>query len=250
MIAPERQRAILALLAETGGLAAGELCTRLRVSPATLRRDVTQLAERGLLRRTHGGVVPSDFSLGEPTYEQKANRATGAKGHLGRRAAALLPDHGVVFIDGGTTCLEVGRALLNRAKLQIFTNSVPLMALAGEARAMVVGIGGMVRPQSLALTGALAQSWLEHLAFDAAVVGCSGILAQQGPATAELSDAALKTEVLRRSRQRILVADAAKWDQLAPLSFAPWKAFTHVVTDRVLSTEQKSLLAAAHANLS
>jgi len=249
MIAPERQRAILALLADTGGLAAGELCARLRVSPATLRRDVAQLAERGLLQRTHGGVLPSNFSLGEPTYEQKANRATSAKSHLGRRVAALLPDHGVVFIDGGTTCLEAGRALLNRPKLQIFTNSVPLMALAGEAHAMVVGIGGMVRPLSLALTGALAQSWLEHLAFDAAVVGCSGIQTNQGPATAELSDAALKTEVLRRSRQRILVAHAAKWDQPAPLAFAPWKAFTHVVTDRVLSTEQKSLLSAAHANL-
>lgn len=249
MMAPERHRAILALLADTGGVATAELQARVRVSAATLRRDVARLAGRGLLQRTHGGVLPCDFSLREPPYAQKAAQAASVKSRLGQSVAALLPTHGVVFIDGGTTCLEAGRAVLDRPKLQIFTNSVPLLALAGEARAMLVGIGGTVRPLSLALSGALAQSWLEHLRFDVVVVGCSGIHPGRGPATAELSDAALKAEVLRRARQRILVAHAAKWDQPATLAYAPWNAFTHVVTDRALTREQRSPLSAAGVTL-
>lgn len=249
MMAPERQRAILAHLADSGGMATGTLRARLGISAATLRRDVGSLAARGLLKRTHGGILPCDFSLREPPYEQKAARAATAKNRLGLAAAALLPTHGVVFVDGGTTCLEVGRVLLDRPKLQIFTNSVPLLALAGEARATLVGIGGTVRPISLALTGALAQSWLSHLRFDAAVLGCSGIDPAQGPATAELSDAALKTDVLRRARQRILVAHAEKWDQPATLTYSPWNAFTHIVTDRLLTREQRSVLSAAGVSL-
>jgi len=248
-MAPERHRAILSLLAEAGSLETNDLQNRLQVSAATLRRDISSLANRGLLKRTHGGVLPCEFSLREPPFEQKAARAAGAKGRLGQKAAALLPMHGVVFIDGGTTCLEVGRALLDRPKLQIFTNSVPLLALAGEARAILVGIGGTVRPVSLALTGALAQSWLEHLSFDVAVVGCSGIQTDRGPATAELSDAALKAEVLRRARQRILVAHAGKWGQSSTLVYAPWKTFTSVVTDHILTIDQKSQLAAAGVGL-
>jgi DeoR family fructose operon transcriptional repressor len=245
MLAPERHRVILSLLADLGRLETNDLQSRLQVSPATLRRDIASLANRGLLKRTHGGVLPCEFSLREPPYEQKAARAANAKARLGHRAVALMPMHGVVFVDGGTTCLEVGRALLDRPKLQVFTNSVPLLALAGQARATLVGIGGTVRPLSLSLTGALAQSWLEHLNFDVAVVGCSGIQPDRGPATADLSDAALKAEVLRRARQRILVAHAGKWGQPATLVYAPWKAFTHVVTDHVLTHDQKSHLAAA-----
>lgn len=249
MMAPERQRAILALLAESGGLTAAQLRERLGVSPATLRRDVADLAHRRLLRRTHGGILPADFALREPPHEQKAARAASVKVRLAHAVAGLVPTHGVVFIDGGTTCLEAGRLLLDRPKLQVFTNSVPLLALAGEARATLVSLGGTVRPSSLSLSGAFAQHWLEHLRFDVAVVGCSGIQAGRGPSTADLSDAALKAEALRRARVRVLVAHAEKWDQPATVTYAPWSAFTHVATDRTPGREARSALQSAGVSL-
>lgn len=207
------------------------------------------MAGQGLLKRTHGGILPSDFSLHEPPFTQKAAHAATSKGRLGITAASLLPADGTVFIDSGTTCLEVGRALLDRPKLQIYTNSVPLLALAAEARAIVIALGGTVRPISMALTGALAQGWLQHLHFDAAVVGCSGIHPQKGPATTELTEASLKAEVLRRARQRVLVAHAEKWKRPAAVAYAPWSAFTHLVTDRVLTRDQKILLSSAGITL-
>ena len=161
VLSPERHRAILRLLAERGRLTLGEITTRLEVSLATVRRDVTQLADRGLLQRTHGGILPPDFSLSEPAFDEKARRNSSANVRLAQAAAGLLPEAGTVFIDAGTTSLEVGRALLDRSKLRIFTNSVPLLALAAEARATLTAIGGDVRGPSLALTGALALSWSE-----------------------------------------------------------------------------------------
>jgi DeoR/GlpR family transcriptional regulator of sugar metabolism len=195
--------------------------------------------------RTRGALLPHDFSLVEPPYSRKSEKAVNAKVRLGRAAAALIPDEGTVFVDAGTTSLEVGRALLERPALRIFTNSVPLLALAGESMATLSAVGGEVRPMSLAMTGALAQSWLENLRFDAAVVGASGLDVSSGASTTEVAEAAVKTEVLRRSRRRILVADAEKWGRPSALCFAPWKAFTDFVTDRILSRNERVAVSGA-----
>src|SRR5580692_11729807 len=240
MLAPERRRQLLRLLGERGRLTAAEMCSRLGVSAATARRDAAELAVAGLATRARGALLPHDFSLVEPPYPRKTERAVGAKVRLGAAAAALVPEEGTVYVDAGTTCLEVGRALLERPALRIFTNSVPLLALAGESRATLSAVGGEVRPMSLAMTGALAQGWLQNLRFDAAVVGASGLDASAGASTTEVAEAAVKTEVLRRSRRRILVAHGEKWGRPSALRFAPWDAFTDFVTDRTLSHDERA----------
>ena len=187
MLGPERHRQILRLLAERGRLTSAEVRSRLGVSPATARRDFGAIAGAGLATRARGALLPHDFSLVEPPYPRKSERAVNTKARLGRAAAALLPEVGTIFVDAGTTCLEVGRALLERPGLRIFTNSVPLLGLAGGARATLSSIGGEARPVSLALTGALAQSWLENLRFDAVVVGASGLDPSAGASTTEVA---------------------------------------------------------------
>jgi DeoR/GlpR family transcriptional regulator of sugar metabolism len=249
MLGPERHRQILRLLAERGRLTSAEVRSRLGVSAATTRRDFASLSGAGLATRAHGALLPHDFSLVEPPYPRKSERAVNAKARLGRSAAALVPEVGTVFVDAGTTCLEAGRALLERPGLRIFTNSVPLLALAGESRATLCSVGGEVRAASLALTGALAQSWLENLRFDAAVVGASGLDSGAGASTTEVAEAAVKTEALRRSRRRILVAHAEKWGRPAAVRFAPWAAFSDLVTDRILTRDDRAALAASRVRI-
>jgi DeoR family fructose operon transcriptional repressor len=245
MLAPERRRQLLRLLGERGRLTAAEMCSRLGVSAATARRDAAELALAGLATRARGALLPHDFSLGEPPYSRKQERAVTAKVRLGHAAAALVPEEGTVFVDAGTTCLEVGRALLDRPGLRIYTNSVPLLALAGEARATLSAVGGEVRPMSLALTGGLAQRWLENLRFDVAILGASGLDAA-GASTTEVAEAAVKTEAIRRARRSLLVAHSEKWRRPSALRFAPWQAFADFVTDSALSREERAALGAAH----
>ena len=242
MLTAERHLHILRLLAERDRITVAEIASRLGVSTATARRDVTVLGATGRARRVHGALLSINFGLEEPRYTRKAEKAVTAKVNLGRAVAALLPEAGPVFIDAGTTCLEVGRAVLDRPRLRIFTNSVPLLALAGEAKASLVALGGEVRGLSLALTGSLALQWLENLRFDVAVVGASGLDPETGASTTETAEAGVKTQVLRRATRRILVAHTEKWGQLASLRFAPWSAFSDFVTDhRFTRSERLSL---------
>lgn len=242
MLTAERHRHILRLLADRGRLTLAEIASRLGISTATARRDAADLADAGHVIRVHGALLPRDFGLDEPRYSRKAEKAVATKVRLGRAAAALLPESGPVFIDAGTTCLEVGRCLLDRPGLRIFTNSVTLLALAGEARATLVSIGGEVRPLSLALTGALSQHWMENLRFDAAVIGASGLDPATGASTTETAEAAVKSEALRRATRRILVAHCEKWGRPSALRFAPWKAFGDFVTDHPFSRAERLTL--------
>lgn len=245
MLIDERHRAILRLLAENGRVTVAEIAERFGISAATARRDAVLLADAGKATRSHGGLLPSKFFHGEPHFRAKAVRRTEHKARLARKAAALLPHEGNVFIDAGTTCLEVGRLLLDRPDLHIFTNSIPLVHLGAESRALVIAIGGEVRTVSLALTGALAQAWLAHLRFDAAVIGASGLDLATGAYTTELHEGAVKAEALRRASLRMLVADATKWDQPTAVHFAPWNAFDLLVTTTEVARESRHQLARA-----
>lgn len=245
VLAAQRHRSILRLLNERGRLTLREIESRLGISAATVRRDARHLAATGLVQRVHGGLLPPDFSLSEPAFPRKAEKAASAKARLAAAAAALLPETGTIFIDAGTTCLEVGRVALDRSGLKIVTNSIPLLALAPDGRAALTAIGGEVRAPSLALTGALSLQWLEQLRFDVAVIGASGLEADHGAFTTEIAESGLKAEALRRSRLRILVAHAEKWGRPAAFRYAPWSAFHHFITDKVLSRDERATLSKA-----
>lgn len=227
MLTAERHHAILRLLAEQGRITVAQIARHFGISTATARRDAVLLTEAGKAARSHGGLLPASFfrdSTGGP-----AARPADGPTRIAVRAGELLPHEGNVFVDAGELCLAVGRVLMARADLRIFTNSIPLIALAAESSATLTGIGG--EAQKHALAGDLARSWLTQLRFDAAVIGAQGLDPVSGAYAADAQLATIKAEVLRRSATRLLVARADSWNRPAGVRFAPWNAFTSLVTD-------------------
>jgi DeoR family fructose operon transcriptional repressor len=249
MLNAERHRSILRLLAEHGAISVTDIVQRFGVSHATARRDAVSLADSGRAARTHGGLLPANLLQTEPHFRAKSVRQTGIKARIARTAVELFPHDGNVFVDAGTTCLEIGRLLIQRPNLHIYTNSIPLLAYAAQSLATLMAIGGEARKESLALTGALAQTWLTHLRFDSAAIGASGLDLASGAYTTELHEAAIKAEVLRRSGLRVLVADAEKWNHPTTVHFAPWTAFTAFVTNHQLPREARMKLATDRVKL-
>ena len=99
-----------------------ELQQALQVSRATIRRDLIELENQGVLVRVHGGVVHSDFLAGEPSFDRRHQQRAEGKSAIGQGVSELIQPNQSVFLDAGTTCLEVARRLLLREDLKLFTN--------------------------------------------------------------------------------------------------------------------------------
>lgn len=231
MFAEERQRKISELVAREGKLSVAQLQGTLQASPATIRRDLTDLEDRGEIVRVHGGVMHPSFFYGEPTFSHRKLEQPVAKGKIAQLAASIPTGRASVFVDAGTTALEVGKELIRREDLTIFTHSLPLVMLAPKGKARVVCIGGEVRSPSLALIGGLGLDWLARLHFDYAFVGASGLAEKDGATTTELGEAAIKQAVIQRTKFPYLVCDYSKWDSPRSVFFAGWDKFTAWIVD-------------------
>ena len=250
MFVQDRHRAILDRLARKPRWGVTQLQREMRISRSTLVRDLVELEERGDIVRVHGGVVHRDFLQGEPTFDRRGKEAVDAKRAIAETAAAMVAENTVVYLDAGTTCAEIGRRVLLRSDVTIYTHSIRLAADAASSNspANVVLIGGEVRNVSQAVVGGLALEWLSHLKFDQAFVAASGVDAD-GPSTTELSEAAIKSAVLARSKQAVLVADAGKWERSAAVRFGIWNQIPTWVVDAGLPKTARDSLKRAGVNV-
>ena len=246
MTAFDRQKRILELVRKDESISVQTLVDELEASPATMRRDLSQLEQEGHIVRTHGGVLHPSRLAAEPSFSLRQQQAPKQKRLIGRSIAAMVPSGASVFVDAETTCLEVGLALLERAENTLYTNSLPLLYSASSQPGKVIGIGGEVRAISRALVGAMAQRWLRELRFGVTILGATGLDAAEGAFTTELSEATLKTEAIAHSTSVILAADSAKLSQPAAVRFAEWDDFNVWYTDDSLPSELKQKLSHQH----
>ena len=214
MMVGERRRKIVDILASDDRAEVGDLAARLGVSESTIRRDLQLLSESGVVERTHGGVIPP--SRFEPSFRQKETENRGAKRAIARAAAEFVEAGHTVFLDGGTTTLELARELRARTDITIASNSVPIaFELANRARLILTG--GLVKESTLALVGPMAERSIEQMHVDIAFIGSNGVSATAGFTTPTLEEAATKQAMIRAARVSVVLADSSK---LGAVTFA------------------------------
>ncbi len=241
MFAQERHNAIKKLVREHRRLNFAQLQEMIKVSPATLRRDLTDLEKTGEVLRVHGGVLDPAYVRSEISLDERLLRRNTAKKAIAAKTATLIPPGASVFVDAGSTCLEAGKALLGRKDIRIITHSVALIAASLHGQAEILCIGGELRRVSGALVGAASLGALSHIHADFALIGASG-LDLKGCSTTEVSEAEMKQLILARCQTKILLADASKWSQPSTIQFAPWTDFHAWVTDfKIPSKETNSI---------
>ncbi len=231
MFAQERHHAIKKFVREHRRLSFAELQDLVSVSPATLRRDLTELEKSGDILRVHGGVLDPAYVRSEISFDERLLRHSSAKKAIATKANALIPPGSSVYVDAGSTCMEAGRVLLGRKDLRIVTHSVALTAIALHGQAEFLCIGGELRRVSGALVGGAALGALSFLHTDFALLGASG-MDDEECSTTEVSEAGMKRSILARSRRHILLADFSKWQQPSTITFAKWPDFQDWVTDQ------------------
>ena len=155
--APRRLDNLRELIRGKGVIRIEEICSQLKVSPATVRRDLDQLEESGAIRRVHGGAVSVESRLEEPLFDDKASIAAREKHHIAEAALQFIAPGDTIYLDGGSTVLEFAQLLHDRTNLTVVTNSLRAAhELAGRGPRLIL-IGGELRRLSQTIVGPLTR---------------------------------------------------------------------------------------------
>lgn len=206
----ERQDRIAGLVAGRGKVRTSRLTELLGVSEPTIRKDLSALERRGLLKRTHGGAVAVRPPL-EAEFSAKAVRNAEAKRRIAEACLEEIGEGDAVFLDSGTTCAQVAWVLAASGRRATVLTDAPAVAeiLADAPGVTQLLLGGQLRKISGCLTGPLALENLNRFAFDVAFVGASG-MTESGVTVSDLGEAQLKAVAVSRARRVILPVDRTK----------------------------------------
>jgi DeoR/GlpR family transcriptional regulator of sugar metabolism len=243
MLTAERRQYILEVLRRDGKVHATELSAGLGVSEDTIRRDLRELAEAGLLQRVHGGALPS--SPAAASYTARQGQATGAKAAVAQAAARLVRDGQVILLDGGTTTLQVAQHLPAELRATVITNSPPIAAALAEHPAVeVIVIGGRLYKQSLVTIGAATVDALRSMRADVCMLGVCSLHPELGISVPDLEEAHVKRAMVDGAAEVIALATSEKLGTAAPYVVGPIAELTHLVTERAVPEETLALYSA------
>ena len=231
-LAPERLDRLRDIIRREGVSRLDELCRLLKVSAATMRRDLDILESHGTIRRVHGGAVSIESRLEEPLFDDKASLAAREKLHIAESAAATIVPGNTLFLDGGSTVLLLARLLADRTDVTVVTNSLrAAIELSGRGPRLIV-TGGQLRRVSETMVGPLSHEVLQQLRVDKAFMGTIGLSLEEGLTTTDPDEAYTKRQVLSHAREVIVLADNSKIGKVSFSAFAQIGDIDMLITDK------------------
>ena len=241
MLATERRMQLVERVRATGFVRITDLQQEFGVSHMTIRRDLKELEHRGLVRRVHGGAAtPGDVGF---DLRERMNRLD--KERVGRRAAELVSSGESVFIDAGTTCLEVARHLVKRrlSPLYLVTTSVKVsVELVGVEGIKLFQLGGEIYDRSYGVAGGSVVAALHELSFAWAFLGSSGFDFELGLTNNNHTEVVVKQEAMRRTARTVFVLDGSKIGQAGLVQISPVGEPHTLVTTAEFSAAQRRRL--------
>jgi len=226
-----RQERIISLAREIGRVTVDDLAQRYVVTPQSIRRDLNEIAELGLLQRVHGGAVLASGTE-NVGYEARRMLSQEEKRRIGIRTAALVPDNCSLFINIGTTTEEVARALVGRRGLMVVTNNLNVANILHRSPgAEVIIAGGVVRGSDGGIVGEQTADFIDQFKLDLAVIGASAIDEEGALLDYDYREVRVARAIIANARRILLAADHSKFARAAPVRIAHISQTDTFVTD-------------------
>jgi DeoR family fructose operon transcriptional repressor len=229
---------IVELARREGRVDVARLADDFGVTTETIRRDLSTLERQAMVRRLHGGAIPTERLGFEPGVSKRSGVMVAEKERIAKAALEEVPDEGAILIDAGTTTAWLAEALPSERELTVVTNSATIsVTLAAKPNAKVLMLGGRVRGRTLAAVGEWTTIALAQIYIDVAFVGTNGFSAQRGLTTPDPAEAAAKRAMIKAARRTVVLADHTKFGADALMRFADLRDVDVLITDTGLDTD-------------
>jgi DeoR family transcriptional regulator of aga operon len=250
MMAEERRTQILQMLRSAGRVRVNELASQFNTSAVTIRNDLNELAQRGLVQRSHGGAMLPDSIMHESPLLERLKAHADEKRRIGAMAASMIHDGETIILDSGTTTLEIARQIKKKRGLQIITNGVNIASELLDARdSEVFIVGGTVRGESASISGRFTEEMFDQFSADKLFLSGAGCDLDFGVSGANLEETMVNRAMLKIAREIILVADASKFSKRSMSRIAPFSEIDTIISDTRLSEDIQAKLRSAGCNL-
>lgn len=228
----KRQQQILDYFEQESILGVTELSERLGVSELTIRRDFIYLESKGLVKRYHGGAQKVETpNSGIVNYDDKHTQHLEAKRRIALALITYINDKDTVFINGGTTTMEVIKLLIGK-DITIVTNHVAAFSFFEQGKAKLLCTGGEYNPVTKSYSGPLATCFLDKMVANICILGVNGITTQEGITTAYYQETLVNEEFINRTNGSVIVvADGSKIGKTFGFNTAPIDRVDIIITD-------------------
>jgi len=231
MLTTQRKQQILSLLKRNGQVIAKDVSLSMGISEDTVRRDLRELAQRGLLQRVHGGALPASPAIAN--FAARESITEEGKAAIGRAAAKMIKPGQVAILDGGTTARQVARHIPADLKATIVTHSPTIaLELVNHPGIEVILIGGKLFKHSIVAVGAAAIEAISQLHADLFFMGVTGVHPKAGLTTGDFEEAAVKRALSHAAAETIVLASSEKLNAASPYAVVPLSEVSAIITEK------------------
>jgi len=232
----ERRTKLAQLIMLKGSISVKELANEFNVSTETIRKDLISLEKDNIINKSHGGATISS-SYVESHFDIKLLKNADIKAKLAQKAVEMIPEKGIVILDTGTTVLQIAKLLNLRDDLVIITSSLIVAQALENTKNQLLVTGGQLRKKSMSFVGCWAVNAIGSIKADIAFMGCDGFH-EDGPCSRSYRELDVKQQILKNSKEIILVSDSSKFSTNGLYRFATFNQITHLITDTNIKDEQ------------
>jgi DeoR/GlpR family transcriptional regulator of sugar metabolism len=234
MLTTHRKQQLLTRLKQDGKLVAKDLSLELGVSEDTIRRDLRELAQEGMLLRVHGGALPSSPAVVDFAGREEIRHE--GKVAIGRAAAAMIQAGQVVILDGGTTAREIARHIPRKLRATVVTHSPTIaLELVKHPEIEVILIGGRLFKHSVVAVGAACLEAIGRVRADLFFMGVTGLHPQTGLTTGDFEEAGIKRALSHAAADTYVLASAEKLNAASPYLVVDWTEVRGIITEKNVS---------------
>ncbi|ARJ50346.1 DeoR/GlpR family DNA-binding transcription regulator [Staphylococcus lutrae] len=239
----ERLDEIARRVNEKGTIRITDIVEDLNVSDMTVRRDLIELEEQGILTKIHGGARSNQaFQYKEMSHHEKHTQKSKEKYEIAKKAAELIEDGNIIFLGPGTTVEMLAKEIENK-RLSVVTNCLPVFQILQHKRSeqfSVYLIGGSQRKVTESFVGEMANTLLEKMRFSKIFFSANGIKGNE-VMTSSYEEAYTQKLAISHSNEKYILADDSKIGKEDFVSFCELKNLTAIVTNRLNSEQMKAV---------